>query len=95
VIPYIAHIVERSVTDIRIVRALTCLHKSLTSGYQPITHAKIQLNFLPLILDIYLLRLGVKRRVIESLSGLGICHSYKDINRQIKAIAESVKVCPL
>lgn len=56
------------------------------------SHAKQQSNFLPSVLDMYLLGSGVKRRVIESLSGLGICHSYIEANRPIKAVANSAKV---
>jgi hypothetical protein len=43
------------------------------------SHARKQSNYLPSVLDMYLLGSGVKRRVIESLSGLGICHSYIEV----------------
>lgn len=56
------------------------------------SHAKQQSNFLASVLDMYLHGSGVKRRVIESLSGLGICHSYIEANRRIKAVANSAKV---
>jgi hypothetical protein len=56
------------------------------------SHAKKQSNFLPSVLDMYLLGSGVKRRVVESLSGLGICHSYMEANRRVKAVADRAKV---
>lgn len=59
------------------------------------SRAKKQSNFLCSILDMYLLGSGVKRRVIETLSGLGICHSYHQANRLIRDIANNAKVSKL
>jgi hypothetical protein len=49
-------------------------------------------NFLPALLDTYLLGSGVKRRVLGVLSGLGICHSYKAASKMVGNIAEDAKV---
>jgi hypothetical protein len=40
------------------------------------SRAKKQYNLFPSILNIYLLGSGVKRWVIETLAGLGICYGY-------------------
>jgi hypothetical protein len=53
------------------------------------SQAKKTLNFFQSLLDIYLIGSGVKRRVIETLSGFGICHSYKTANKRLKLIADS------
>jgi hypothetical protein len=50
-------------------------------------------NFFPSLVDIYLVGSGVKRRVIETLSGFGICHSYKTASSALTKIAESARVC--
>jgi hypothetical protein len=50
-------------------------------------------NILASIMDIYLVGSGTKRRVLETLSGLGLCHSYHTANRLMKSIAEYAKVC--
>ncbi len=55
------------------------------------SRAKKRSNLLPSILDMYLLGSGVKRRVIETLSGLGICHSYMTANRLISKVSENAK----
>jgi hypothetical protein len=57
------------------------------------SRAKLQSNFLSSLLDIYLLGCGTKRRVVETLSGLGLCHSYKQANRLIGRLAKECKVC--
>jgi hypothetical protein len=44
-------------------------------------------------MDIYLIGSGVKRRVFETLSGFGVCHSYKQANRIMGTIAEDAEVC--
>lgn len=44
------------------------------------------------MLDIYLAGSGVKRRVVETLSGLGICHSYHTANRLLKKVASNAEV---
>jgi hypothetical protein len=49
-------------------------------------------NFLQTILDIYLVRTRVKRRVFKTLSSLGICHGYKTANKRLKSLANSAKV---
>jgi hypothetical protein len=45
-------------------------------------------NNLQRTLGIYLYSMGVKRRVISVLHGLGVCESYRTINRENHAIAE-------
>jgi hypothetical protein len=47
-------------------------------------------------LDLYLVGSGVHRRVIETLHGFGICHSYHHANSLMKEVAEhaSVRVPP-
>lgn len=48
-------------------------------------------NFLASLMDTYLHGAGVKRRVIESLSGLGICHRYETGNNLLNDIAALAK----
>jgi hypothetical protein len=50
-------------------------------------------NHLSSSLDLYLLGSGVHRRVIEVLSGLGICHSYHHANSLMNKIADNARVC--
>jgi hypothetical protein len=57
------------------------------------SQAKKTSNFFQSLLDIYLIGSGVKRRVIETLSGFGICHSYKTANERLKSVADSARVC--
>jgi len=52
------------------------------------SRAKIRSNYLSSILDAYLIGPGVKRRVVETLSGLGLCVRG---NRQMKTIADHEK----
>lgn len=49
-------------------------------------------NYLSSILDAYLLGSGTKRQVVETLAGLGLCHSYAHGNRLMKQIADREKV---
>jgi hypothetical protein len=52
-----------------------------------LSQARNQSNFFATIMDIYLIGSGVKRRVIETLSGLGICHSYSKANNVLHDVA--------
>ncbi len=45
-------------------------------------------NNLQRTLGLYFYSMGVKRRVISVLHGLGVCESYRTINRENRAIAE-------
>ena len=56
------------------------------------SRAKKRSSFLSSILDVYLIGSGVKRRVIETLSGLGICHGYHQANRLMAKVAEEAEV---
>ena len=58
-----------------------------------LSQARNQSNFFATIIDIYLIGSGVKRRVIEMLSGLGICHSYWKANRALHDVADAARVC--
>ena len=49
-------------------------------------------NFLVSALALYLVGSGTKRRVVETLSGLGICHSYHQANRMMNRIARESEV---
>jgi hypothetical protein len=51
------------------------------------SRAKQQSNVLSSMLAVYLVGSGVKRRVIEVLSGLGICYSYHQANRLMRKVA--------
>ncbi|KAK0123584.1 hypothetical protein ONS96_000425 [Cadophora gregata f. sp. sojae] len=53
--------------------------------------SKKQSNYIQSYLDLYLLGSGVKRRVVEVLSGLGICHSYQTGNTTMKELAALAK----
>ena len=57
--------------------------------------AKKRSNSFHSMLHVYLHSSGTKRRVIECLSGLGVCLSYHGGARIMKAIAEDAKVCIL
>ena len=52
------------------------------------SRAKRQSNFLATTLAAYLMSSGTKRRVIETLAGLGICHGYQQTNRLMNDIAQ-------
>jgi hypothetical protein len=54
--------------------------------------AKTRSNFFASIIDIYLMGSGVKRRVIETLSGLGICHSYSKANKVLHTVSNTARV---
>lgn len=56
------------------------------------SRAKQQSNFLSSVSDVYLLGSGVKRRFIEVLAGLGVCHSYAQGNRLIRTVADNAAV---
>ena len=57
-----------------------------------LSQARNQSNFFATIIDIYLIGSGVKRRVIETLSGLGICHSYSKTNKVLHDVADAARV---
>jgi hypothetical protein len=57
------------------------------------TRARKTSNYLSKALGIYLLGSGTKRRVIETLAGLGICERYQCINQLLSGIATEAKVC--
>ncbi len=71
--------------------SMIILSKRLFAITSMICHsrAKQQSNVLSSILALYLIGSGVKRRVIEVLSGLGICYGYHQANRLIRDIAEN------
>jgi hypothetical protein len=43
-------------------------------------------------LDVYLHGTGSKRRVVQTLSGLGLCHSYRQGSRLLSDVAEKARV---
>ena len=53
--------------------------------------ARKRSNYLPKMLGMYLHSSGTKRRVINTLSGLGICDSYISINKTMGTIAEDAR----
>ena len=57
------------------------------------SRARTRSHFFPSVLDIYLIGSGTKRRVIETLSGLGLCHSYTRANQLMGKIASDARVC--
>jgi hypothetical protein len=54
--------------------------------------ATISSNYLAKTLGLYMISSGVKRRVIEVLSGLGICDSYTQLNKLYDRIADKGEV---
>lgn len=50
-------------------------------------------NVLASCLDLYLLGSGVHRRVIETLAGLGVCHSYHHANNLMNKLQTHAEVC--
>ena len=50
---------------------------------------------LPMLLGLHLHSMGVKRRSLNLLAGLGITSTYWAINNKIKELAELGKVLPL
>ncbi|KAF2472538.1 uncharacterized protein BDR25DRAFT_220903 [Lindgomyces ingoldianus] len=53
--------------------------------------ARRRSNHFARLLGLYLHGSGTKRRVIETLSGLGLCDSYKVINKEVDNIADKTK----
>lgn len=53
--------------------------------------ARKRSNYLLKMLGMYLHSSGTKRRVINTLSGLGMCDSYKIINKTMSAIADDAR----
>lgn len=49
-------------------------------------------SFFQTLLSVYLHGSGVKRRVLDTLHGLGICHSYNTINRRMEKVATEARV---
>lgn len=70
------------------------LHRRLFTITSLVCHsrARKRSNYLSSLLDAYLIGSGVKRRVVETLSGLGLCHSYMQGNRLMQKIADHEKV---
>jgi hypothetical protein len=56
------------------------------------SRAKKRSNQFPSMLDAYLIGSGVKRHVIETLAGFGLCHGYKHGNRLMAKVAQHEKV---
>ena len=56
------------------------------------SRARHNSNTLSSCLDVYLLGSGVHRRVIETLAGLGLCHSYHHANSLMTKVAEYASV---
>jgi len=56
------------------------------------SRAKRRSNYFASLLDAYFIGSGVKRRVIDTLSGLGLCHTYVQCNRLMAEIAKNEKV---
>jgi hypothetical protein len=56
------------------------------------SRAKKRSTYFPTMLDAFLIGSGVKRRVIETLTGFGLCHGYKHGNRLISQVAQHEKV---
>jgi hypothetical protein len=54
--------------------------------------AKKQSNFFSLVMDIYFIGFGVKRRVFKTLAGFRLCHGYYFINYIMGNIAKEAKV---
>ncbi|XTI84380.1 hypothetical protein V2W45_1226024, partial [Cenococcum geophilum] len=56
------------------------------------SRAKKRSNFFTLLIDIYLIGSGVKRRVFKTLSGFRLYYSYYLVNYIINSIAKEVEV---
>jgi len=56
------------------------------------SRAKQTSNILPSCLDLYLLGSGVSRRVIETLAGLGLCHTYHYANGLMDRLSKHAAV---
>jgi hypothetical protein len=57
------------------------------------TRARDASNWFSKTFGVYLHGSGVKRRVIDVISGLGLCDSYKYINSVVTQIAQEVREC--
>jgi hypothetical protein len=55
------------------------------------THAAKTSNYIPSCLGIYLHGNGVKRRVISTMAGFGLCISYNTISRNMEQLSETSK----
>ena len=58
------------------------------------SHARNSSNCLQRKIGIYLHSMGVKRRVISTLAGFGVCETYKTINEENHQIAARAKESP-
>jgi len=56
------------------------------------SRAKKRSNFFTLLIDIYFIGSGVKRRVFKTLSGFGLYYSYYLANCIINSIAKEAEV---
>jgi hypothetical protein len=56
------------------------------------SRAKKRSNLFSLVVDIYFIGSGVKRRVFKTLAGFRLCYGYYSINYTIGSIAEEAKV---
>ena len=57
------------------------------------SRAKKQFNFFILLMDIYLVDFGVKKRVFKILFSFRLYHSYHSANYIINSIAKEAEVC--
>lgn len=57
------------------------------------TRARDSSNWFSKVFGVYLHGSGVKRRVIDVISGLGLCGSYNNINEVITQIAQAAREC--
>ncbi|KAF1936991.1 hypothetical protein EJ02DRAFT_478313 [Clathrospora elynae] len=53
------------------------------------SHARQSSNILPSCIDAFLTGSGVHRRVVETLHGLGLCHSYHHANLLMNSVAKN------
>jgi hypothetical protein len=56
------------------------------------SRAKKRSTYLFTMLDVYLIGSDIKRRVIKTLAGFGLCHSYKQGNCLMSQVAQHEKV---
>ncbi|KAN0074986.1 hypothetical protein V8E54_007597 [Elaphomyces granulatus] len=77
---------DQKKSDEKIARRIFMITSMICSS-----QARNQSNFFATIIDLYLIGSGVKRRVIETLSGLGICHSYCKANRVLHEVADAAR----
>jgi hypothetical protein len=57
------------------------------------SRARQQSNYLASTLAAYMMGSGTKRRVLEVLAGLGICHGYRQTRRLTNEVAQESVVC--